>query len=82
MKPKRHHHVFILPQFISMSPDDLRRDATASGQEVWEQVGSGNAYACCDYPGLELTREAVRTRPRTFMMHMSDDALLGPGTDA
>jgi hypothetical protein len=82
MKPKPHHPILILPQFIAMTPDDLRHHAAASGQEVWEQVGAADAYACSDFPGLVLTREAARARPRTFLMHTSGDAILGSGSDA
>ena len=74
----RNRHVFIPPQFVSLSPDDLRRHAAASGQEVWEQVGTADAYACSDLPGVVLTRAAVRARPHTFLMHTSADAILAP----
>jgi hypothetical protein len=78
MTPERNRHVFIPPQFVSLSADDLRRHAAASGQEVWEQVGGADAYACRDFPGVVLTRGAVRARPHTFIMHTSTDAVLAP----
>jgi len=82
MTLERNRLVFIPPQFVSLPPDDLRRHAAASGQEVWEQLGTADAYACRDYPGVVLTRGAVRARPHTFLMHTSVNALLGPGRSA
>jgi hypothetical protein len=78
MTLERHRRVFIPPQFVSLSPTELRRHAAASGQEVWEQVGTADAYACSDVPGLVLTRTAVRARPHTFIMHTSTEAIPGP----
>jgi hypothetical protein len=74
MTLERNRRVFIPPQFVSLSPTELRRHAAASGQEVWEQVGQ-DAYACSDVPGVVLTRTAVRARPHTFIMHTSNDVV-------
>jgi hypothetical protein len=82
MTLERNRQVFIPPQFVSLSRDDLRRHATASGQEVWEQLGTADAYACRDVPGVVLTRGAVRARPHTFLMHASVDGLFGPARRA
>jgi hypothetical protein len=76
MTLERNRLVFIPPQFVALSPEDLRRHAAASGQEVWEQVGTADAYACRDFPGVVLTRAAARARPHTFLMHVSHEALL------
>jgi len=77
MTIERNCRVLIPPQFVSLSPDDLRRHAAACGQEVWEQVGTADAYVCSDFPGLTLTRGAVWARPHTFIMHTSNDAIFG-----
>jgi hypothetical protein len=77
MRLERNRRVFIPPQFVSLSPDDLRRHAVASGLEVWEQVDT-DAYACSDFPGVVLTRGAVRTRPHTFIMHTTNDLDVAP----
>jgi hypothetical protein len=76
MTLERHRRVFIPPQFVWLSPTELRRHAAASGQEVWEQIGTADAYACSDVPGLVLTRKAVRARPHTFIIHTSTEAVL------
>jgi hypothetical protein len=69
MTLERNRRVFIPPQLVQLSATELRRHAAASGQEVWEQLGHADAYACSDLPGVVLTRHAVRERPHTFIMH-------------
>jgi hypothetical protein len=76
MTLERYRRVFIPPQFVALSPAELRRHAAASGLEVWEQIGAADAYACRNVRGLVLTRAAVRARPHTFIMHTATDAAL------
>lgn len=76
MTLERNRRVFIPTQLVNLSPAELRRHASASGQEVWEQLGGADAYLCSDLPGVVLTRRAVRQRPHTFIMHTAN--VVGP----
>jgi hypothetical protein len=68
----------VAPSVFSLSADDLRRHARASGQEVWDQVSGTNVYTSFDRPGVVRTREEVRAHWNTFMMHTSPAALEAP----
>lgn len=61
-------------QYVTVPPEELRLLAASSGHEVWERIRGGDAYFCRDLPGVVLSRDAVRARPRTLLM----DAAVAP----
>jgi len=73
MTVREQPRVFIPPQFVAVPAEELRLLAAAAGQEAWEQLGRGDAYACRDFPGVLLTRAAARARPHAFLMHTAID---------
>jgi hypothetical protein len=66
------------PSLFTSPPDDLRRRARASGQEVWEPVSGTNVYTSFDRPGVVRTLEEVRAHRNTFTLRVSSVDTVAP----
>jgi hypothetical protein len=66
------------PSIFSTTPDDLRRRALTSGQEVWEQVSGTNVFTSFDRPGVVRTLEEVRAHRNTFTLRVSSVDMVAP----